>query len=232
MRCRVGLQTGSMRAGRVSCALLVLTVSAVLTACTSPPTPGTPERATAQQAPPSPEPTVEAAVASPRPPVEELVLSHGGLGPIRFGDDPFAYDSEETMVWPEYDACGVPGLVHWHANYAGRPFDLGYVADDTEPLPGVTGVQIRSELIESDRGLRIGVSEEDALALYPEAYISPDIGHIARYIVEGDPADLFFLVSRSTSDGLSDVAEVTSMGAVTWEMGEALNLHGIGMNCL
>lgn len=225
-------ESGRARAVRVCVALAIVAMSALSTACASASTPGAPPAATSESTPPLPEQTAAPMTAAPRPPVEELVLSRDGLGSIRFGDDPFTYDSDEAMVWPEYDACGIPGLVHWHANYADRPFDLGYIADDSEPLPGVTGIQIRSESIETDRGLRIGMSEEEALALYPEAYISPDIGHIRRYIADDDPADLFFLVSHSTREGLSDVRRVTSMGAVTWEMGDALNLHGIGMNCL
>lgn len=170
----------------------------------------------APQAPvPEPEPT--------RPALEDLVLTSEGLGTIRFGDDPEDYDPETSLLVPERDACG-DGFTIWASAYGGHEFAIAQLR---EPAGAVGLIGVRDDRIPTDRGLRSGMTLDEALVLYPEATLRAESIGIDLYAVDSTPGDIFFTVAG----GPSGTEVLTSLNAAL-EAPDYINPHGYTPNCL
>jgi hypothetical protein len=177
-------------------------VGILLAGCT--PTPGGPVSPTATAGSPTVTPSASATpVPDPtKPAVDELVITPEGLGNIVIG-------SPIAAVTPEFDAAifdpdycaGTDGVDpgKWIANYEPAlsgpsmlPFNV-FVDEH-----GVAMIlDVRSDLIPTDHGIRIGNTETELRAAYPEGFDARIVrfdGATTLYVVRGTGGQLIYEV--------------------------------------
>jgi len=198
-------------------ALLVASAASivVLTGCTPP--------APAPSTPPSGSPEATAASAEPAPPTRpalaDLELSTAGLGTLLFGVPPET-DPELSMIFYNSTACidaetgeifgivaGDPLAPAWlidpsyevppSPNDSGKPFG---VAVDEAAGNAVIRIDLYTDDIPTDAGIRLGDTRADVVAAYPSAVVTES--YLTDIYVITGPAGLLQIevVSTSTTD--------------------------------
>jgi len=187
----------------------------VLTGCTPP--------APAPSPPPSSSPEATAASAEPAPPTRpalaDLELSTAGLGTLLFGVPPET-DPELSMIFYNPTACidaetgeifgivaGDPLAPAWlidpsyevppSPNDSGKPFG---VAVDEAAGNAVIRIDLYTDDIPTDAGIRLGDTRADVIAAYPSAVVTES--YLTDIYVITGPTGLLQIevVSTSTTD--------------------------------
>lgn len=185
---------------------------------------------------PMPSATATASATAPSAPpaappaLEDLVLTSEGLGTIRFGDDPADYDPRSAMLVAERVDCdrAWEGLL-WYPVYPDHPFGVGI---STEPRE-IYSITVMTDAISTEEGLRIGATFAEAKALYPEAALQSRSGKLERYVIDREPADLFFIVGSNALDYvIDDASPVGGIGAATAGLDIEVSPHPSVEGCI
>ncbi|MFW2512429.1 hypothetical protein ACNI3K_01475 [Demequina sp. SO4-13] len=152
---------------------------------------------TSAEASPSPSPTLD-----PHPPVEELVATPDGLGPLAIGEPPEGNPGEQMISFDEDYCAGGPGGAEgadpgrWVAEYddvtgfydsTTAPFTLA--VDDDE---GVWRIDIFATEIASEAGISIGSTLAELEDAHPDLESGSSGGVSDVWWIEGDEGYLVF----------------------------------------
>jgi hypothetical protein len=172
------------------------------------------------------------------PPIESLVLSADGLGPLLLGSDPASYDPATSIVHEVEVFCNGqadPPVSLLVPNYAVDNPPFGVARNEGR----VTAIGLRSPLIATDRGARIGTTKDALLQLYPELELVVDAESsglgVERYGLRGESTITYFDVDvvGGTLIGAGKVYTII-LGQYSGEgwPGGGPSFHPVGESCL
>jgi hypothetical protein len=221
-------------AAAVVTVLVVLAVTGRTgTPATLPTATAAPTAAATPTSTPTPTPTATA-TAEPPAPQRDLVLSEVGLDNLLLGDTAQQLNVSPLLTAFELD-CGEGPFPAW----ASAPRD-GLERGEIFGVSAYDGVlqhiQVRSDLVVTNRGGQVGMTTAEMSELYPEASFFSQNGDMARYAMEYDQTTFYFdvWVGENYEDSTIRNDHVMGMGISPGGLGGLgePNYHPVSMSCL
>ncbi|MBG6054795.1 hypothetical protein IWX81_001185 [Salinibacterium sp. CAN_S4] len=223
-------------------AAAVATMLVVLAETGSTGTPSTLPTATAEPTPaatptPTSTPTPTAsptATAEPPAPQRDLVLSEVGLDDLLLGDTAQQLNASPLLTAFELD-CGDGPFPAWKS--APREGLEGGAIFGVFAYDGVLKhIQVRSDVVVTDRGGGVGMSTVEMAELYPEASFFSQTGYIMRYAAEYDQTTFYFDVwvgeNEERSRNRTDHVLLMGISPGGLDSLERPSYHPVSMSCL
>jgi hypothetical protein len=229
-------------AGVLAAAVVTVVVVLAMTGGTG--SPATLPTATAAPTPaatptPTPTPTPTAsptATAEPPAPQRDLVLSEVGLDGLLLGDTAQQLNASPLLTAFELD-CGDGPSPAWES--APREgLESGAIFGVFAYEGVLEHIQVRSDLVVTDRGGEVGMTTAEMTELYPEASFFSQTGYIVRYATEYDKTTFYFdvWVGENYEDqvGPNRTDHVLLMGISPGGLDslERPSYHLVSMSCL
>ena len=147
--------------------------------------------------------------------LDELLISHKGLGPVTIGTDLRTLDPAVSVFFSTRRDCG-DGVVRtvWTSNYPLPRLSEGNLVPDFDAGiqdAGFSGVAIYSPGPRTAVRIQVGSSRAELLAAYPGIAVGSTGSGKGTYAVYGSPANLAFDVLGPEASGFVDVDEIASI---------------------
>jgi len=191
------------------------------------PTPSPSSAASSSPAPSSPIPTPDPLpTVAAKPELAELIISHGGLGPVSVGTVLTSLDPTLSIFASRAEDCGdgVP-ITLWQANFPEQGALIGgdgrlRPAFESGSLPGdvFDFVHVYASGPRTVEGIQVGSSRAELIAAYPGIAVVSTSALRDRYAVYGSPANLFFDVPVAGSSDSIDNEKIVLIGLLTSDL--------------
>lgn len=223
-------------AGVLAAAVVTVVVFLAVTGGTG--SPATLPMATAAPTPaftPTPTPTpTTTETAEPPAPQRDLVLSEVGLDNLLLGDTAQQLNASPLLTAFELD-CGGGPFPAW-ASAPRDGLESGAIFGVSAYDGVLQHIQVRSDLVATNRGGEVGMTTAEMSELYPEASFFYQTGDIVRYAVEYDQTTFYFdvWVGENYDDGINSTDHVLLMGISPGGLDSLFqpSYHPVSMSCL